>query len=83
MLLDMIYFSTSDRIDAAMTRALRRASGIPFNGDYDPYFRWIWSENPGLHPRHSAFMAQVYGEIDPGFADYCDGYPTTLIGPLV
>ena len=31
MLLDMIYFSTSDRIDAAMTRALQQASGIPFN----------------------------------------------------
>ena len=79
MLLDMIYFSTSDRIDASMTRALERASGIPFNGDYDPYYRWIWSENPGLHPRYSAFMARVYGEIDRGFTEYFDGYPTTLI----
>jgi hypothetical protein len=56
MLLDMIYFSTSNEIDAAMTRMLAQRSGIPFRGDYDPYFRWIWRSNPGRRhlprPRH-------------------------------
>jgi hypothetical protein len=79
MLLDMIYFSTSSEIDAAMTRLLAERSGIPFRGDYDPYFRWIWGSNPGQHPGYADFMARLYSEIDPAFEDYFDDQPATLI----
>ncbi len=79
MLLDMIYFSTSPEIDAAMTRLLAERSGIPFRGDYDAYYRWIWASKPGQHPGYAEFMARLYSEIDPAFADYFDDRPETLI----
>jgi len=79
MLLDLIYFSTSPEIDAAMTRLLEEKSGIRFRGDYDPFYRWIWSSNPGQHPRYAEFMATLYSEIDPAFRDYFDDQPPTLI----
>jgi hypothetical protein len=79
MLLDLIYFSTSPEIDAAMTRLLEDKSGIRFRGDYDPFYRWIWTSNPGQHPRYAEFMATLYSEIDPAFRDYFDDQPRTLI----
>jgi hypothetical protein len=79
MLLDLIYFSTSPEIDAAMTRLLEEKSGIRFRGDYDPFYRWVWTSNPGQHPRYAEFMATLYSEIDPAFRDYFDDQPRTLI----
>jgi hypothetical protein len=79
MLLDLIYFSTSPEIDAAMTRLLEEQSGLRFRGDYDPFYRWIWTSNPGQHPRYAEFMATLYSEIDPAFRDYFDDQPPTLI----
>jgi len=79
MLLDLIYFSTSPEIDAAMTRLLEEKSGIRFRGDYDPFYRWIWSADPGQHPRYAEFMATLYSEIDPAFRDYFDAQPPALI----
>jgi hypothetical protein len=79
MLLDLIYFSTSPAMDAAMTRVLEEKSGIRFRGDYDPFYRWIWTSNPGEHPRYAEFMATLYSEIDPEFRDYFDDQPRTLI----
>ncbi len=79
MLLDMIYFSTSPEIDTRMTRSLERESGLRFSGDYDPFYRWLWSFDPGQHPEYSEFMATLYGQIDPGFREYFDDRPTSLI----
>ena len=79
MLLDMIYFSTSPEIDTRMTRSLERASGLRFSGDYDPFYRWLWSFDPGQHPEYSEFMATLYGQIDPGFREYFDDRPKSLI----
>lgn len=79
MLLDMIYFSTSPVVDEAMTRLLERRSGVPFRGDYDPFYRWIWSFDPGQHPEYAEFMATLYAKIDPSFSEYFDGDPKTLI----
>jgi hypothetical protein len=79
MLLDMIYFSTSPEIDAAMTQLLERRSGVRVRRDYDPIYRWVWNLNPGQHPRYAEFMATLYSEIDPAFEDYFDDQPQTLI----
>lgn len=79
MLLDMIYFSTSPAIDARMTRSLEKASGLRFSGDYDPFYRWLWSFDPAQHPEYSEFMATLYGQIDPGFSEYFDDQPRSLI----
>jgi hypothetical protein len=79
MLLDLIYFSTSPAIDAAMTRLLEEKSGIRFRGDYDPFYRWIWTSNPGQHPRYAEFMATLYSEIDPEFRTISTIQPPTLI----
>lgn len=79
MLLDLIYFSTSPDIDAQMTRLLEKASGLRFSGDYDPFYRWIWSFDPGQHPRYADFRATLYADIDAGFREYFDDNPKTLI----
>jgi hypothetical protein len=79
MLLDMIYFSTSPEIDRRMTRILERASEVNFRGDYDPFYRWLWSLDPGQHPEYGEFMAALYERIDPSFRKYFDDRPTAVI----
>lgn len=79
MLLEMIYFSTSDLVDLAMTQQLVSASGIPWQGGYDPYHRWVWNSKPDLHPRYSEFLATIYSEVDSDFAEYFEGYPKATI----
>jgi hypothetical protein len=79
MLLDMIYFSTSPEVDGRMTRLLEQASGIDFQGDYDPFYRWLWSYDPGQHPEYAEFMAALYERIDPSFREYFDDRPKALI----
>ena len=79
MLLDLIYFSTSPAIDAQMTGLLEKASGLKFSGDYDPFYRWIWSFDAGQHPRYADFRATLYADVDPGFREYFDDNPKTTI----
>ena len=79
MLLDMIYFSTSPEIDGRMTRILEQASEVNFRGDYDPFYRWLWSFDPGHHAEYAEFMAALYERIDPSFREYFDDRPTAVI----
>jgi hypothetical protein len=79
MLLDLIYFSTSPEMDAAMTALLGKASGLDPDDGYDQFYRWIWSTDPGTHPRYAEFRAELYGQIDPAFRDYFDDAPRTSI----
>jgi len=79
MLLDLIYFSTSPEIDAAMTELLGKAAGLdPANG-YDQFYRWIWSTDPGTHPRFAEFRATLYADIDPAFGAYFEDTPQATI----
>ena len=79
MLLDLIYFSTSPAMDAAMTALLGKASGLDPDDGYDQFYRWIWSADPGTHPQYGEFRAELYGQIDPAFRDYFDDAPRTSI----
>jgi hypothetical protein len=79
MLLDLIYFSTSPEIDAAMTELLGKAAGLDPADGYDQFYRWIWSTAPGVHPDFDAFRATLYADVDPAFREYFDNDPKTTI----
>lgn len=79
MLLDMVYFSTSPEIDAGMTALLAKASGLDPEDGYDQFYRWIWSTDPGTHPRFADFRATLYAQIDPEFRAYFDDNPGATI----
>jgi hypothetical protein len=71
--------STSPEIDGSVTRLLEQASGLSFSGDYDPFYCWLWSFDPGQHPEYAEFMTALYERIDPSFREYFDARPKTLI----
>jgi hypothetical protein len=79
MLLDLVYFVVSDPIEDRMTRLLEQASGISYRGDYDPFYRWLWTAKPAEHPDYADFKAQLYADIDPRFRAYFDGDPARTI----
>lgn len=79
MLLDLVYFVTSDPVEDEMTRLLEKASGLPYRGDFDPFYRWLWSFDPGQHPDYAEFKATLYADIDPRFREYFDQEPRAEI----
>jgi hypothetical protein len=79
MLLDAMYFIPSDAIQNGATKLLEKASGLDYRGDFDPFYRWLWSFDPGTHPQYAELKATLYADIDPRFREYFDNDPPALI----
>lgn len=60
-LLDLIYFSTTPEIDAAMTELLGKAAGLNPADGYDQFYRWIWSTPPACTHNSMSTKQRVPG----------------------
>ncbi len=70
LLVDAIYLSRWPDVTTGLVDLLQRRTGRAYRYDLAGWRTWLWSEPPREHPDHAAFLARLYGAIDPRFADY-------------
>ena len=69
MLLEMVGFLPSRRVQSGVIALLEKASGVQFDGDINRMYEWLWSIEPGAHPDYAEFKAAIYAPIDPRFRE--------------
>lgn len=79
MALEIIGFLPSRDIRERLAALLEKASGLRYNGDLDPFYQWLWSIDPGIHPDYAEFKAMVYENADWRFREYFTGGPKSTI----
>ncbi|MEO7727250.1 MAG: DUF3179 domain-containing protein, partial [Burkholderiales bacterium] len=79
MLLEMVGFLPSRRVQAGVIAQLEKASGVRFDGDINRMYEWLWSIETGTHPDYAEFKAAIYAPIDPRFREYFDQRPRAAI----
>ncbi len=79
MLLEMVGFVPSRRVQAGVIAQLEKASGVRFDGDINRMYEWLWSSETGTHPDYAEFKAAIYAPIDPRFREYFDKRPPAII----
>ena len=79
LLLEMLYHIPSQRVLLQAIAVLEKRTGIVFTGDVNPWFEWLWAIDQPQHPDAAQFKSILYVRIDPRFAEYFDGKPTSLI----
>jgi hypothetical protein len=79
MLLELVGFIPVRSTQIGVLAQLERASGLPFDGDLDRWYRWLWSEPRATHPDYAEFKAGLYESIDLRFGEYFAGRPKALI----
>ena len=79
MLLEMIGFLPSRRVQSSVITLLEKVAGRTFGGDLNRGYEWLWSIEPGAHPDYAEFKAALYAQLDPGFRDYFQDKPHAII----
>lgn len=79
ILLEMIGFLPSRRVELGVISQLEKVSGRPFDGDLNRWYEWLWSIEAGEHPDYAEFKAALYEQIDPRFREYFQNRPKTII----
>jgi hypothetical protein len=79
MLLELVGFIPTRATQIGVLAQLERVSGLPFDGDLDRWYRWLWSAERATHPDYAEFKAGLYESIDPRFREYFAGRPKALI----
>ncbi len=79
MLLEMIGFLPSRRVQSSVITLLEKVSGRTFGGDINRWYEWLWSLEPGAHPEYAEFKAAFYERLDPSFREYFHGKPQSII----
>ncbi len=79
LLLEALYRVPHQRVLLQVVDALEKATGIPFTGDINPWYEWLWAKERPVHPDALEFKAWVYERIDPRFREYFGGKPVSLI----
>jgi Protein of unknown function (DUF3179) len=79
LLLDALYRLPNQRVLLQVVDILEKATGIPFTGDVNPWYEWLWSQERLVHPDALEFKARVFERIDPRFREYFGGKPVSLI----
>jgi len=79
MLLEVVGFIPVRATQIGVLAQLEQVSGLPFDGDLDRWYRWVWSEPRATHPDYAEFKAGLYEQIDPRFREYFAGRPKALI----
>lgn len=49
---------------------LVKKTGQSFGDDADRWLQWIWNQEYAPHPQYPEFKSELYGQIDPHFANY-------------
>ena len=60
ILLEVIGFLPSRRVQSGVVALLEKASGRPFGGELNGWYHWLWSIEPGAHPDYAEFKATLY-----------------------
>ena len=79
MLLETVGFLPSRSVQIGVIALLEKASGLPFGGDVNRMYEWLWSIDPGAHADYAEFKAAIYEPIDPRFREYFDKHPRSSI----
>jgi Protein of unknown function (DUF3179) len=79
LLLDALYRLPNQRVLLQVVDILEKVTGIPFSGDVNPWYEWLWSQERPVHPDALEFKARVFERIDPRFRGYFGGKPVSLI----
>ncbi len=79
MLLELVGFIPTRPTQIGVLSLLEQASGLPFGGDLDRWYQWLWSAHRGAHPAYAEFKAGLYERIDPRFREYFANRPKTSI----
>ena len=79
MLIEMIHFVPSRRVLTALLALIEKTSGLPFDGDVNAWYEWLWSAERAVHPDYAEFKGLLYEPIDPRFREYFERRPRSLI----
>jgi Protein of unknown function (DUF3179) len=79
LLLEALYRVPHQTVLLQVVDVLEKVTGIPFTGDINPWYEWLWSQERPVHPDALEFKARVYERIDPRFREYFGGKPVSLI----
>ena len=79
LLIEMVHHVPSRRVLQRVFALIEKASGKPFDGSLDPWYRWLWSAERPVHPDYAHFKTILYAPIDPRFAEYFEGRPKAII----
>jgi hypothetical protein len=78
-MLELLGFIPSQQVRQGVAAALAQASGRPFDGTLDGWYRWLWSLPPTAYPDYAEFKAGLYEQVDPRFREYFAGRPRAEI----
>lgn len=70
MLMESIYFNSSQKTSNKLVHLLERKTNKNFGFDYDKWFQWIWNKKPSYSDEYYEFKAEVHKRIDPKFNTY-------------
>ena len=79
MLIEIIYQVPSRRVLAKLIPLMEKVTGLPFNGDTDAWYVWLWSKDRAVYPDYAEFKVALLSPIDVRFKEYFEGNPKTLI----
>ena len=79
MLIELIYQVPSRQVLAKLIPLMEKVTGLPFDGDFDPWYVWLWSKERAVHPDYADFKVALLSPIDARFKEYFEGHPKTLI----
>jgi hypothetical protein len=79
MVLKILFFEREPAFRSALVQLLTEKTGQTLGYDQNRWFEWLWSREPGLHPRYADFKSGLYGRIDPRFARYFSSSRTAKI----
>jgi len=79
MLLDAIQFVPSSAVQDRMAAILAKAANVSNPNDLNAIYAWLWSIEPGEHPKYAEFKAAIYEGIDPRFREYFENTPKSII----
>ena len=79
MLLETYWFTRNRAAQAGIAQLLARASGRAFDQDFNRWYEWLWSIEPGEHPDYAEFKAALYEQIDPRFREYFGNRPKAIV----
>lgn len=79
MLIESIYQVPSRQVLARLILLMEKVTGLPFDGDTDAWYVWLWSKERAVHPDYADFKVALLSPIDARFKEYFEGHPKTLI----
>lgn len=70
MLLEVLTFNRDPALGAQLVQLLEDKTGRSFGFNINQWLRWMWSQEPRMHPQYVDFKSALYGLIDERFERY-------------